>query len=308
MTWHKYSLKRIICLLLCAVSLLLLTACGALDVLKTLKPAGTEQNVEKVSEIPAAEPEAVISAEQEAEIVEAQEESVEAAETPEAKEETEGILTKLKNSLPPPPDVDITEPQYLLANSYNSVGFLYTPPYGGLEGQGINAEFADEIMAFVAGARAAGYNCYVSVAYRNYEYLVTRYEESLKEDNWDAAYTASRRLAAGVNEHQTGLCIDLTDDANYGSYYHDFEDPEMKDTDLYQWAVEHCAEYGMILRYPEGKEAFYGTPCEHPAHFRYVGVEAATYIMENNLCLEEFLLLYDNNDVMLPQEMRDQLY
>ena len=31
-----------------------------------------------------------------------------------------------------------------------------------------------------------------------------------------------------------------------------------------------------------------------PFHFRYVGVEAAKYIMENNLCLEEFVALYDS--------------
>ena len=29
-----------------------------------------------------------------------------------------------------------------------------------------------------------------------------------------------------------------------------------------------------------------------PWHFRYVGVEAATYIMENGICLEEFVSLY----------------
>ena len=29
-----------------------------------------------------------------------------------------------------------------------------------------------------------------------------------------------------------------------------------------------------------------------PWHFRYVGVEAAHYMMDNNLCLEEFLALY----------------
>ena len=29
-----------------------------------------------------------------------------------------------------------------------------------------------------------------------------------------------------------------------------------------------------------------------PWHFRYVGKEAAAYIMENGLCLEEFLDLY----------------
>ena len=301
MVWHKRSLKRIVCLLLCMLSLAALTACGLPTLPKLSKPEATEAPaVEETAEIPEETAE-----EQEAEIIEIQEE-------PEASEETEepeqGLITALKESLPTPPDVDITESRFLLANSYNSVGFLYAPPYGGIEGQGINAEFANEIMAFVAGARAAGYNCYVSVAYRNYEYLVTRYEEWLKQDNWDAAYTASRRLAAGVNEHQTGLCIDLTDDPQYGSAYYDFEDPEMKDTDLYKWAVEHCAEYGMILRYPEGKEAFYGTPCEHPAHFRYVGVDAATYIMENDLCLEEFLLLYDNNDVIVSTEMRERLY
>ena len=29
-----------------------------------------------------------------------------------------------------------------------------------------------------------------------------------------------------------------------------------------------------------------------PWHFRYVGVDAAKYIMENGLCLEEFIELY----------------
>ena len=63
--------------------------------------------------------------------------------------------------------------------------------------------------------------------------------------------------------------------------------------------VEHCAEYGFILRYPEGKEAWYGTPCNH-AHFRYVGKEAAAYIMEHDLCLEEFLYLEDPSCLFVP--------
>ena len=41
--------------------------------------------------------------------------------------------------------------------------------------------------------------------------------------------------------------------------------------------------------------------CRHPAHFRYVGVEAAKYITEHDLCLEEFLLMYEGNDVFLPK-------
>ena len=49
----------------------------------------------------------------------------------------------------------------------------------------------------------------------------------------------------------------------------------------------HCHEYGFILRYPEDKEAITEINYE-PWHMRYVGVPAATYIMENGLCLEEF--------------------
>ena len=52
---------------------------------------------------------------------------------------------------------------------------------------------------------------------------------------------------------------------------------------------------------PEGKEEYYGVACQHPAHFRYVGKEAAKYMTENNLCLEEFIMLYDESLVFLPK-------
>ena len=45
-------------------------------------------------------------------------------------------------------------------------------------------------------------------------------------------------------------------------------------------------------KYPPSaaKESITGR--NEPYHFRYVGVEAATYIMEHNLCLEQFKALY----------------
>ena len=54
-----------------------------------------------------------------------------------------------------------------------------------------------------------------------------------------------------------------------------------------QWMAEHCQEFGFILRYPEDKEDITEIHYE-PWHMRYVGIPAATYIMENGLCLEEF--------------------
>ena len=208
-------------------------------------------------------------------------------------------------SLPEPPDIDITEFQYVLANSFNPIGWQYAPEYGSVEGQGIENRIVDQAVAFLYAAREAGFNAWYSSAYRNNEYLYNSFMSYFNNvAGGDPIKAANGQLAVCLDEHQTGLAVDFTDDINKSVYYNyqDFSDYDsyMKDTDLYRWAVEHCADYGFILRYPEGKEEFYGTPCRHPAHFRYVGEEAAHYIMDNDLCLEEFLLLYEGNTVYLP--------
>ena len=56
--------------------------------------------------------------------------------------------------------------------------------------------------------------------------------------------------------------------------------------------AEHCAEYGFILRFPEGREAYTGHTAE-PGHYRYVGQVAAEYIMRKGITLEEFKDAYD---------------
>ena len=60
---------------------------------------------------------------------------------------------------------------------------------------------------------------------------------------------------------------------------------------LFVWLRMHSAEYGFIRRYPKDKKAVTGMIYQ-PWHFRYVGVEAAQFIDENRLSLEEFLNLY----------------
>lgn len=197
----------------------------------------------------------------------------------------------------PLPDIDITSWEFVLANSYNSIT-EYEPVYGGLAGQGLDARIVEAASAFLQAARDQGHKVYLAVGYRNYDYLLTYYDRTVRQfgSGEEAAKVA---LGPGVNEHQTGLGIDIIDDPNFSAYYHDFENQDIEDTEVFHWMSEHCQEYGFIVRYPEGKEAFYGTPCRC-GHFRYVGVDAATYIMENDLCLEEFLLLYDEDAVFVP--------
>ena len=54
-----------------------------------------------------------------------------------------------------------------------------------------------------------------------------------------------------------------------------------------KWIAENCWNYGFIIRYQKDKEDITEIIYE-PWHLRYVGVQIAQYMHENNLCLEEF--------------------
>ena len=86
----------------------------------------------------------------------------------------------------------------------------------------------------------------------------------------------------GTSEHQTGLAVDLC------AKDYQLLDEGQEATPEYQWLCANCAEYGFIVRYPDGKSDVTGIIYE-PWHFRYVGRAAAREIMADGLCLEEYL-------------------
>ena len=51
--------------------------------------------------------------------------------------------------------------------------------------------------------------------------------------------------------------------------------------------MEHCSEYGFVLRFPQDKSDITGIVYE-PWHYRYVGKEVAREIYEREICLEEY--------------------
>ena len=55
-----------------------------------------------------------------------------------------------------------------------------------------------------------------------------------------------------------------------------------------QWLAQHCAEYGFIIRYPQGKESKTGYMYES-WHIRYVGTDLAKTLTNSGLTLEEYL-------------------
>ena len=141
----------------------------------------------------------------------------------------------------------------------------------------------------LSAARKEGLALEVCSSYRSVDRQKELFEEDMRKlvrqgysylDAYDEV--AKETMPPGYSEHSTGLAFDLV------SLGYQMLDARQEDTEENKWLQEHCAEYGFILRYPKGKEDITGVSYES-WHFRYVGVEAAEYIMENGLTLEEFL-------------------
>ena len=182
------------------------------------------------------------------------------------------------------PDIDPGDWMYILANPWNDIG-SYMPELAPLEGQQFDVRIVDAMSEFAAAARSEGLSVFLSSGYRSYETQTYLFNRKAAEYGEEVAQTIVAR--PGTSEHQTGLCCDITD------RYYEQKDRTLENTALYQWMSAHCQEYGFIVRFPDGREDVTGIIYE-PWHFRYVGVEAAEYITEHDLTLEEFLDLYRN--------------
>ena len=98
--------------------------------------------------------------------------------------------------------------------------------------------------------------------------------------------TSTRVALPGHSEHESGYALDF-------SLYTDGVQYDYDGTGEYAWINENCAHYGYVLRYAEDKQETTGIQAE-PWHYRYVGQPHATYMMENNVCLEEYPTLLKN--------------
>ena len=183
------------------------------------------------------------------------------------------------------PDIDINSWEYVLANPWNSIEDYY-PDVVQIEDIEVDYRIYDAMEAFVSDCRAAGNTVYLSSGYRSYDLQKYLFEKKCEEYDEETAATIVAR--PGTSEHQTGLAADITEE------YYEYKSAILEDTAMYQWMEAHCQDYGFIVRFPDGKEDITGIIYE-PWHFRYVGVEAATYIMEHNLTLEEFVALYKDD-------------
>lgn len=180
--------------------------------------------------------------------------------------------------------------QLLLVNPWNQLPEDYTVELKKLpNGLQVDARIYDDLTAMLSDCRKAGLRPLVCSAYRSLETQTRLYNNKIARlrgagySQETAIREAGRWVAVpGTSEHQTGLAVDLV-----ASSYQ-ILDQKQEQTKEQKWLMEHCWEYGFILRYPSDKSAITGIGYE-PWHYRYVGKETAKALRDSGLCLEEYL-------------------
>lgn len=150
-------------------------------------------------------------------------------------------------------------------------------------GEQVDARIYPSLQAMFDQARNEGLQLFVRSGYRTsddqksvYQDYVNQYLQQgyMQEDA--ESYASEYVSAVGKSEHQLGIAVDINADG------------DTSDADVYAWLDANAYLYGFIQRYPSNKTAVTGINNE-PWHYRYVGEEAAQYMHEYDLCLEEYI-------------------
>jgi len=153
--------------------------------------------------------------------------------------------------------------------------------------------------AMKAALKKDGYYIDINTGFRTYEEQEAIYNEIVKTQG--QAYADKYVAPVGYSEHHTGLAIDVYIDRNKIAE-HDIPlqiNPQYHKTKNKLYNT--MADYGFILRYPEGKEKITGYPQE-AWHIRYVGVEVAKFITEKNFTLEEYVEFLNQYEAITENE------
>lgn len=185
----------------------------------------------------------------------------------------------------------------VLVNSSHPMEDGYVPHLTELEpGYSVDTRIANATRKMLADAEDEGLHIEICSAYRSIERQKEVFGQSMKErvkdgmDYWKAYEETTQNVALpGTSEHALGLALDLI-----SNQYTEL-DERQEETAEAKWLTKNCHKYGFILRYPPQKTNITGIIYE-PWHYRYVGEEHATKIMEQGITLEEYLLEFEPSE------------
>lgn len=134
------------------------------------------------------------------------------------------------------------------------------------------AEKINALMeAFVKGTNRTTSDIWVIDGYRS------------SEEQQDRFNNGKTSFEAGYSDYHAGRSFDMAVFPSDGGNSHFFDG-----LDEYSWFTDHAAEYGFVVRYPDGKSDITGEQYK-PQTYRYVGVPHAGYMASHGLCLEEYI-------------------
>jgi D-alanyl-D-alanine carboxypeptidase len=173
----------------------------------------------------------------------------------------------------------------MLVNKWNYIPDDYEVELTELSnGQSVDARIYPALQEMFDVARSEGLYLVAVSGYRTAETQQRLLDEKIAEyralgySAENATVSAEAWVAVpGTSEHQLGIAVDINADGIYSTGY-----------EVYEWLEQNAYKYGFICRYPSDKTEITGVINE-PWHYRYVGVEAATEIHNQGVCLEEYL-------------------
>lgn len=192
---------------------------------------------------------------------------------------------------PDPAEVEETSDwKLLLVNPWNSLPEDFSVELVKLSGgMQVDKRIQSDLDDMLSACREAGLHPLICSAYRTEAVQTRLYNNKISRlraagySRETALKEAGRWVAVpGTSEHQTGMALDIV------SAGYQVLNRRQEDTAEQKWLMEHCWEYGFILRYPSEKCEITGIGYE-PWHYRYVGKEAAQAMRESGQCLEEYL-------------------
>ena len=195
----------------------------------------------------------------------------------------------------PGPAVTASDWFVVLNGPGNPLPENFDPQTDAIDGAGyyLDSRAVEDFFAMEQAAQDAGLQLKVISGFRSADRQQQLYEQEVQDllgqglDQAAAEEQAQQvEQKAYESDHNTGLAVDLVP-----QYSQTKNADTIIQTPEYQWLSEHAAEYGFILRYPQNKQDITGVEFK-PWHWRYVGKELASFLVEQNLTLEEYWQQY----------------
>lgn len=138
---------------------------------------------------------------------------------------------------------------------------------------GFDVEAENSLLIAIEAMKREGLEVGVGRRYTSFEDEKNYISNSKGEHKLPDEYTSELRTGFAVELHSLKTDPRIEDD--------------FFDKDAGKWVKNNMHRFGFILRYPQGKEDITGFEANQHI-FRYVGVEAAQYMYENDLTMEEY--------------------